>query len=65
MFPYAFDEEGEYDAAASKDLCRYATEYDGYSMGGIYIPKWLKSGDILLCSRSHPLRMPFQEADLK
>ncbi len=50
--PYAYDETGEQDFAASREgLVRFATEYEQYILGNIYIPKALRSGDILLCSR--------------
>lgn len=57
-FPFAFDEEGNYDEAASKaDPIRFAAQYEEHILGGIYIPRVVRSGDILLCSRRYPMRM--------
>jgi hypothetical protein len=51
-FHYAFDEEGVYDEAASKaEPIRFAAAYEHHIIGDIYIPRVVRSGDVLLCSR--------------
>lgn len=57
-FPWAYTEQGDYDPAASRSgMIRFATQYDQYILGNIYIPKALQNGDVLLCSRRYPNRM--------
>ncbi len=51
-FHYAFDEEGVYDETASKaEPIRFAAAYERHIIGDIYIPRSVRSGDVLLCSR--------------
>ena len=55
--PWVYSEKGEYDLEASRSgILRFTTQYEQYILGNIYIPKALKSGDILLCSRRYPSR---------
>lgn len=57
ILPFAYSEDGEEDTAASREgLVRFATECEQYILGGIYIPKAVRNGDILLCSRRYPSR---------
>ena len=52
VFQFAFDEEGNYDETASKaEPIRFAAAHDHYIIGDIYIPRSVRSGDILLSSR--------------
>lgn len=51
-FKYAFDADGNYDEAASKEeLGDFMAAYDHYTIGDIYVPRSIRSGDVLLCSR--------------
>lgn len=64
ILPFAYTEEGDEDIAASREgLVRFGTECEQYLLGGIYIPKALRNGDILLCSRRYPNR--FGEPDMR
>ncbi len=57
ILPFAYAEDGEEDMAASREgLMRFATECEQYLLRGIYIPKGVRNGDILLCSRRYPSR---------
>jgi hypothetical protein len=64
ILPWVFTEKGEQDFAAGRSgMVRFATQYEQFILGDIYIPKALKSGDILLCSRRYPSR--HGEADMR
>lgn len=57
ILPWAYSETGEQDFTAGRSgLAPFTTRYDQYILGNIYIPKALRSGDILLCSRRYPSR---------
>ena len=56
-FRYAYKDDGTYDGEASDaEPVRFAASLEELIMGDIQVPRVLKSGDILLCSKEYPLR---------
>lgn len=56
-FMYSFMESGHFtQKTESKDLTRFATSYEGY-LTSLRAPMNLRSGDLLLASAQHPLRL--------
>jgi hypothetical protein len=53
-FPFVLNETGtSISEMAEKDMSQYMTDYDGVSVGDIYIPRMIEAGDILLASWAH------------
>ena len=56
-FRYAYKDDGTYDGEATEtEPVRFAASLEELIIGDIVVPKSLKSGDILLCSKEYPLR---------